>query len=560
MKLDPINRIGDINPQLFRELKGRFIPRNLMVAAGISLLTQFLVVLGFLGELPDRHHEYDRYCTGGKPEYHYHQLRCLMDSFGDPEINWQLWWSDVFLWTTTIGIFVLLVGATYILISDLDREERRGTLNFIRLSPQSTRQILVGKLLGAPSLLFVGCVLAFPLHLLAASHAGISLNLVALYYVVLFACSAFCFSGAIFLGLVSKWMGGFQAWLGSSLVLMCLFLTSLMRVEDAPIDVLKLFSPSSLIPYLMPEQFAHAIRLFNYDMDDLILHSVEWHWFVLPIGITATALTAAMVVACSACTVWIWQFIDRRFRNPHTTLVSKQQSYWVTGCYTILVLGLAPHGYEFENLNWILGFNLIFFAGLMAALSPQRQVCIDWARYRHMSPERKQGLFNELMSSDKSPALLAIAFNLLEAQLIILPWILMWHNSKVDRLYGAFSLLLNFSMLLFCASIAQLVMMMKSKKRGLWAMTSVSGIVALPPLVLLVLSAHPDTTPLFWMFTVFPWEALNYAEAMTVMVSVLTQWAAIGAISTQYSRKLREAGVSASKALAAGGAESLQRI
>jgi len=549
MRLDLMNIIGEINPQLFRELKGRFKTRNIMVAGGMSLFTQVLVLFGFLNALPDRHSEYDRYCTGGKPEYYYHSLRCLPDHFGNPEINWQLWWSDVFVWLTVVGLFALLVGGTYLIISDLDREERKGTLNFIRLSPQSTQHILLGKVLGAPSLLYFGCFLAFPLHLWAAINLHMPLGLLALYYGVLLACSAFFFSGSILFGLVSHWMGGFQAWLGGGLVTAFLFITSMMRVEDAPIDALKLVAPSSLIPYMIGEKWLGNIQLFNYDLIDLLKHSMEWHWFILPIGKTVVGLSLAMVVTCGVWTAWNWLVIDRCFRNPNKTLISKKQSFWLTGCFSVFTLGLAPHGYEFDNLYVLLIFNLMFFAGLMAALSPQRQVCVDWARYRHMSETRHQGLFQDLMSGDKSPALLAISLNLLEAQLIILPWILMWPGGTDDVLHGIFNLVLSFSVLLVYASVAQLIMMMKSKKSGIWATAAIGGAISLLPLAFLVLSAYPEEAPLLWMFTIFPWEALNHTSALTVMFSVLTQWSVVGLVATQYSRQLRQAGISASKAL-----------
>jgi ABC-type Na+ efflux pump permease subunit len=76
---------------------------------------------------------------------------------------------------SVIGIFALIVIGTYLLISDLAHEERRGTLNFIRLSPQSPENILVGKLLGVPILLYLVAVLAVPLHLWAGLAAQISL-------------------------------------------------------------------------------------------------------------------------------------------------------------------------------------------------------------------------------------------------------------------------------------------------------------------------------------------------------------------------------------------------
>ena len=64
MLLNFIDRVGELNPQLFRELKGRLKPFNLMIAMGSSLLIQLIVFLFQLREFPDENY-YLRatYCT-----------------------------------------------------------------------------------------------------------------------------------------------------------------------------------------------------------------------------------------------------------------------------------------------------------------------------------------------------------------------------------------------------------------------------------------------------------------------------------------------------------------
>jgi ABC-type Na+ efflux pump permease subunit len=59
----------------------------------------------------------------------------------------------MFMSLSVFVLFIMLGVGTYMLISNLANEERRGTLNFIRLSPQSTLSVLGGKLLGVPILL-----------------------------------------------------------------------------------------------------------------------------------------------------------------------------------------------------------------------------------------------------------------------------------------------------------------------------------------------------------------------------------------------------------------------
>jgi hypothetical protein len=107
MQLNLLDRVGNWNAQLFREIKGRLKVRNVALTVAISLLSQLLLL--FYG------------------------------------------WSQIHIIFSSLSMFVLfalLVVGTYMLISDLAREERRGTLNFIRLSPQSTQSILLGKMLG----------------------------------------------------------------------------------------------------------------------------------------------------------------------------------------------------------------------------------------------------------------------------------------------------------------------------------------------------------------------------------------------------------------------------
>jgi hypothetical protein len=54
MPLNLLDRIGEINPQLFRELKGRLKVRNVAIAVGTSLLGQLVFVLYWLGRVPGK--------------------------------------------------------------------------------------------------------------------------------------------------------------------------------------------------------------------------------------------------------------------------------------------------------------------------------------------------------------------------------------------------------------------------------------------------------------------------------------------------------------------------
>ena len=138
--------------------------------------------------------------------------------------------KNIFLSLSIIFIFTLLVGGTYALINNLAQEERRGTLNFIRLSPQSETSILIGKLLGVPILIYIITLTAVPLHLWAGYSADIAWGDILGFYAILTACCIFFYSAALLFALVGGWLSGFQPWLGSGAVLLFLIMTFQSRI------------------------------------------------------------------------------------------------------------------------------------------------------------------------------------------------------------------------------------------------------------------------------------------------------------------------------------------
>lgn len=177
MALTLLDSLGDWNPQLLRELKGRLKAPNVLVAVAISLLGQLLTFLYFFSYLPNSTSRSagSAYCTGVDPKVTV-VYQCLRDAAGNIIIDWPRWWLEPFVFLSLVGIFALVVLGPYLLITDLAQEQRRGTLNLIQLSPQPTGKVLVGKLLGVPVLLYLVSILAVPFHLTAGLSAGISLG------------------------------------------------------------------------------------------------------------------------------------------------------------------------------------------------------------------------------------------------------------------------------------------------------------------------------------------------------------------------------------------------
>lgn len=568
MELNWIDRVGDWNPQLLREIKGRLNFRNIAIAGGMSLLGQMLLLFVFWNQLPGESSSvttYNRFCTGNGQQ-------CLIDAAGNFEINWQLWSLDLFLWIGFVSIFALLVGGTYMLIGDLANEERRGTLNFLRLSPQSTVSILTGKLLGVPIVLYAVVLLAVPLHLWAGLTAQIPLGLILSFYVVQIASCAFFYSASLLFGLVSAFLSGFQAFLGSGLVLMYLSITcsKLMPyyygvVTHTAVDWLNLFSPSFILPYVVfpvSSTLEAAKNYFPYANLEML------RWFNLPVGASAVGAVSLLLLNYAVCSYWVWQALKRRFPNPTSTLLSKGQSYALVACFEVVFLGFAQpivlnDGYTdgwFKNFIWLLAFNQGLFLTLMAALSPHRQALQDWARYRKVKNTKTKGIFGflnlpsswkDLIWGEKSPSVVAIGLNLAIASTMLLPWILIWPTQD-NKMSAILAWLLSVNSLLIYASIAQLMLFMKTPKRAVWAIATVAGLMFLPPIICGMLSISTDTMPALWLLSALPWGAVEHAGATTIIMTVLGQWLGFALLNIQTTRQLRLAGESESKAILAG--------
>ncbi|MCT7959075.1 ABC transporter permease, partial [Laspinema sp. D3] len=277
-----------LNPQLIRELKGRLISRNVTLSVGLSLLAQLVIFLAFISQIPAPDAQHGAYCI------YQENNPCI--------VNWIQWKEDlnqVFYWVLP---WVLVCGGVYLLIADLAREERRGTLNFIRVSPQSSQSILMGKLLGVPVLLFLAVAISLPSYAATAIMAQIPLLEVWSFYVILAALCAVFYSAAALFAL----MGGHQALVGAGVTLGMLF-------------------------WLMHQEWYSYGKGWSTD---------QWFGFILN-GDNLFNVRLFALVNCVMWTYWIWQGLYRRFRNPAATMISKKQSYALVFCVNVLFLGLV---------------------------------------------------------------------------------------------------------------------------------------------------------------------------------------------------------------------------
>lgn len=525
------NRSSNWNAQFFREVKGRLKPRTISLTIISSILIQGLILLYFWMVIPNKDTVYSQYCfTKEDPSY---LSGCLRDAAGYPQINWQAWWFDLAQSLTWFIPFVVLVAGVYMIIGDLAKEERRGTLNFIRLSPQTSRSILIGKLLGVPLIPWLAVALAIPLHLFTTLKAGVSLAEVLSIYLVTIAACCFFYTASVFYA----FLGGAHGWLGAITVW---------------------FSYSI---FFQIWQSSHYLEAKTY----LFMNQ----WYGIKVGHSLAMFVGFVIVSLAIATLWNWLAINRRFRNPNHVLLSKRQSYWMTLSFELFILGFVFQDYPewvykgsipdylFGNLVGLMVCNLFWFILLIAALTPHRQTLLDWARYRkdgstkHERKQWRRTLLKDLLWGDKSPALMAIALNLLIPIVLFTPWIFTWESGS-PRLAGFLSLVFTALYLLICAVLAQTILFGKSKRRALVAAFVIGAIVILPPIMMSMVGATPKAeTAIVWLFSAFPFATMQYAPFQAIALSLLTYISVFTLLTVRQTRHLKRAGESELKALMA---------
>ncbi|MEH2323024.1 MAG: ABC transporter permease [Nostoc sp.] len=575
-----IDKIGDWNPQLLREFKGRLKFFNVAIAVATSLLLQVVVFLYQLREFPnDRYSLNEKYCRLTQVYQQQEQQAFQNADFNDlisknicpqNQIDWQLWWRDhweyIFLTFSVIFIFTLIVAGTFLLINDLGKEETRGTLNFIRLSPQSETTILTGKLLGVPSLIYLIILPAIPLHLWAGRSANIAFSYILSYYAILAASCIFFYSAALLFGLLSRWFSGFQPWLGSGAVF--IFLCTTMGLASSYNTLnnsnawFRLFNPWDTTNYLFP-------NLFHLSNGSPLKY---WQFFYLPLGTSVVSVIGFHLLNFGVCSYGILQALKRCFRNPQALIISKKQSYLLVALCQLMMWGftlqIANNNFKLDEQvrdNFVLLglYNLVLILSLIAVLSPHRQYVQDWARYRHQGVSSHKSVWQDLIWDEKSPALVAIAINL---TIVTIPWLVWisltsvfdandrqtWLSNDIDRLKVLLGIGLSISLMMIYATIVQLILLLKTPKRSFWAIGTLSAVIFLPAMILQFIDIPPSKYPTVWLFSTFPWAAIEYSGTTTIFMAILAELSVLAFLNFQLTRRVRLAGESATKALLAG--------
>jgi hypothetical protein len=555
-----IDRVGEWNPQIFRELKERLSLKNLGIATVGALLIQGFVWFYYNSQIPIPipyinekgisaiREIYSRYCVlPARGENSYRNSVCVLDStLGNLgfEIDWQAWWLDVFTclsWMVAIG---LLLGSVYLLVTDLVQEEKRGTFNFIRLSPQSAPTIFLGKILGVPSLVYLAVALTVPFHLIAGIAAGASIPLLLGWYATLGA-------GWLLLSSMSTLyvlLGGIQAILTVGVVAW----------------------PTGMM-VMMVNMYASA----TIDRSDWLFapysYSSVVRWFGLSVSGSALWLYSLIIATCLVLTYWVWQALERRYLNPTATVISKSQSYLLNFCFQVWIAGFAVSAITTSEIYsrasqlsfWAVVDFMVLFA-LIPLTLPSKQALQDWSRYRRERNSQQgqkfwqRDLVKDLIGNDKSPALLALAINLGMALSLWIPIVFIASRPNLYSYTFRFcaGLCVSASLMLVYAAIAHWGLFLNFKKRNLWIVAMVAAVMFLPLGFAFILS--PSESPkgiaaIVLLFSPFAPIGIFNLGGTTILAAFAAQLTLLTGLTYQLQRKLQITGQSQTKQLLAKG-------
>jgi hypothetical protein len=477
MAMQWLNELGDRNPQLLRELRARFKLGGIGATIGIVLMLQALVVLFFVVQLPDN--PYSNYCLSKL-------------SGACAKVNWGKWWADLFKNLTILIPYVICIPGIYALTSDISQEAQKRTLNFLRLSPRSSHNILLGKLIGVPILSYVSLALMMPLQLLAAILGGVPIGFLLSFYAIFMAETVTLFLIAMFLGFGSRNNQPVSVGNPQGLVAVIFSIFFILPISQA------------LYLSTIGQAF-HGAWLFPGSST-----VVKWFDVRLSSGVIVPHLFFLANFALINC--WLWSALQRAFQNPTATLLSKLHSYALMLYGSIFVLGFVlseDMDLRFGSLASMATTSIFLIMILLFAVATPRQMLLDWRRNRQeealvnrseaksIASQRSEQI-RDLILGEKSPGITAVGVNLLIALSMML--ILISGVYSKDFSHALVGLLLTVTLVANYGFLVQLMLMMKTPKRHVWALGSLAFVVVVPGLAVTFLrwEMMSYSTPWLW--------------------------------------------------------------
>lgn len=418
-----LDQLGDINPQLFREIKGRMTNIAFIFAVFAGELLNLISILAIQSK-PKFISTSSNYCAWPAT------LPMNREILHCPEeyLNYALWFYNqcrmIYLWLAVLVMFALMIIGTYLLIQDWQKEQQRSTINFIRFSPQSSRQLLWGKLLGVPIIPYLTVALVIPLHLFLGLRGGIELGQSLGFYVVFALGIMTFFHFALLLSTLYTAQG--MSILGVMINFIVLIIANNIPYEETVtlLNWVKLLSPSAFLPLLLSDGGDQSGLSYGIDSIPFYHGPIEqMTWFYLPIGHNSFLFWAAMVINFGFWIFWLDRFFQQKFQNPQLSLMTKAESYLLVstlqGIWAGFLINFITSGHEFiddfsmngDLILWFI-YNSFLILAIIVATLPSRQPLLDWSRYRHESTPKKNWLI-DLTVSKNSPINVTILLNMM---------------------------------------------------------------------------------------------------------------------------------------------------
>ncbi|MGB8703055.1 MAG: hypothetical protein WCD18_26865 [Thermosynechococcaceae cyanobacterium] len=500
-----LNLLGDWNPQFLRECRGRLKTRSITATIVLSLLPQILIFLTFWQTVRWTEHK---------------------------ELDWFGLWNSM-TWFISYGLIII---GSYFLVNDITQEDRLGTLNFIRLSPRPGREILLGKLLGVPILPYLAVALTVPLHLIAGILGQIPFTILISFYIMLLAGSAFFFSVALLFGLLNsaqRLMAAQQSTVALGFAILLLMIG---------------------LPIYMNWNF---MTVWSELKSTQSFGQPQLQWTYLPIASNVVLAHIFTLLVLAIGTFFIWRMLMRRFLAPKSTIMSKRLSYALVSVLEVLGLGftlnstLSLSQQSSLGIAITCGLNTGLFLVLIFVLCPFRQDVLDWLRFRYSHPAREgqtreqfswRGAWRDLVWVDGSPGVSAIALNVIIANALIIPWMLLLGPGREYPGVCILIVVVVSVVVAIDAMAVQWIFTTRIRNPGAWA-AGLLGIWHIIPVVILnLLGITPDKIPAaLTLFTVFGYPLTNLDHPLIgeILVGLLLQCGLLGWLIWQLQRQFQ---------------------
>lgn len=565
------DKIGAFNPQLLREWQGRLRWRNVLLTAVLSFVIQGLVLIQILTELPARTETSHRFCLKA-----FENANCQVGADGLPLINWPYVCAEVLQSLSFVLVWVLVVGGTYLLVADLSSETKRGTLNFLRMSPLSARQILLGKIMGVPVLLYLGLGVMCPMHLAMGLVAGYPLGLLLMFYGVLGAIAACFYVASLWFSILLQWLHGLQALLLSGISFFVLFLGWNSHCYQTTTDWFFLFNPLHILSSWLPQGLT-TVRLSFFDFPTSYNNLKSLEWFFLPAGSHVMGFAVLSLINALVLGLWFWVVLERKFQTPTRTALGKRQSYCLTLCLSLMMLGFEMQGPSWGNssaaLEPFLGYvisMLIWCVVLLFLLLPSKQKLLDWARYRHQllgtssavresfgKGTRQRRQLADWMFHDDSPLVSAYVANLAIVAGGLLAGLITFAMGAQITVSDGLDICLSWffmaAVMLVCALVLQLIALSNLLHWRWISLGAIATIIIGWPMALVMVGIesyrYSGLLVNLWLTTVAPLGVLDSASGSGILFAIAIQTILISTLSILLFRRCQILGQSEWKAL-----------